>query len=325
MISLTMSETSHNIIFGPVPSRRLGRSLGIDILPLKTCNLNCVYCELGPTLSYTCSPTSICTPANISNALRDYLNSHHCLSDSPSSTFFDYVTVTASGEPTLHSGLYEIIADIKERLPSTPLAVLTNSAMLFKKDVRNALLMADIVLPSLDAATDEAFRKINRPCKGLLIGEIVKGLIAFREAFSGKVALEVLFVANINDNEQEIRHLARAIDKIQPDEVQLNTITRPPAEKWAHPVSYKKLEEIASFLGARARIITSYKGKAVSNTIPSKEDLLRTIKRRPISTVDIASLFPDCYNETLNLLDEMLKSGILKRVKLNEKEFFVII
>ena len=206
-------------IFGPVPSRRLGRSLGVDLVPYKTCTFDCIYCDLGRTTRKTISRQSYVSPEEIQGELELYLS---VLDKKP-----DFITLSGSGEPTLNTNIGEIIRRIKD-ITSIPVAILTNSSLLSLDEVRRDLSEADVVLPSLDAITPALFEYINRPHPSLRIEEIISGLIQFRKQYRGQIWLEILFCRGVNDGKEEIEKLKGVIERIQPDRVQLNTPVRPP-------------------------------------------------------------------------------------------------
>jgi len=203
-------------LFGPVLSRRLGLSLGVDLLRHKTCNLDCVYCELGKTARKACDRGRFVPPEKILREIKSRADED-----------FDHLTFAGSGEPTLSSDLGDIINRSKEMV-NVPIAVITNSTLLTRPKVREELVAADIVLPTLDAATQLTFQKINRPANDLKIEQIIEGLRAFRAEFSGEIWLEVMLVKDVNDH--EVGLIAQAVESMKPDRVQLNTVVRHPAE-----------------------------------------------------------------------------------------------
>jgi wyosine [tRNA(Phe)-imidazoG37] synthetase (radical SAM superfamily) len=211
-------NSSFGCIFGPVPSRRLGRSLGIDLVPLKTCTFNCIYCQLGPTACQTLDRKAYVPGRQVIGELEEKLSS---LSPPP-----DYITFSGSGEPTLNSEIGWVIREIN-RLTKIPIAVLTNGSLLHLETVRNALQYADLVIPSLDAASPQLFKFINRPHHSLRFSQILGGLKDFRREFGGQVWLEVMLCSGINDDPKEIRRLRETVDQIGPDRIQLNTVIRP--------------------------------------------------------------------------------------------------
>ena len=291
-------------IFGPVPSRRLGMSLGIDLVPYKTCTYDCIYCELGKTTKKTTIRKEYLSKDLILKQLEEYLP----LLEFPP----DYITISGSGEPTLNSKTREIIKEIK-RITTIPVAVITNGSLLPLDQVKEDLLAADIVLPSLDTVNPPIFKHINRPEPSLNINDIIKGMIDFRKEFSGQIWLEILFCRGINDDHAAVERLRDKIEDIKPDMIQLNTVVRPPAENSASPLSEKQLISIKEILGTRAELI--------SDTIPSEkgtcfydkeESIINLIGRRPCTCDDICKALGLHGNETIKHLDKLMKEGRIK-------------
>ena len=242
---------SNKYIFGPVPSRRLGFSLGVDIVPTKTCTLNCIYCQVGKTTCKTIERKEYVTPEKILAELKVMLKSGKEI---------NYITLSGNGEPTLNSKLGEIIKEIK-KITVLSVAVITNGTLLTDKNVREELLSADLVMPSLDAATQETFEKIDRPYPSLKIEKIIEGIADFSKIYKGKLWLEIMLVKGVNDNQDELNALKKAVEKIEPDKIQLNTPVRPTCEKGVEIVSQKKLLEIKEFFGKKCEIIPELKKK----------------------------------------------------------------
>jgi wyosine [tRNA(Phe)-imidazoG37] synthetase (radical SAM superfamily) len=277
---MTILRTKYPHLYGPVPSRRLGYSLGVDLLPFKTCSMDCVYCQLGPEAKTTVRRKSFVPIETVLAEIEDVLQS---------GTRVDAVTFSGSGEPTLHPGLGRLILEIKRRT-KIPVVLITNSSMLTRPSVRRDAAEADIVVPSLDAATERVFRKINRPHPSLSAAEIVAGLSAFRKMYRGQIWLEVLLVKGLNDRPADLRALKKAIAEIRPDRVQLNTVVRPPAESAARPLDPADLEKIRAFLGGTAEIIASFNksGQTAGPTdLPGR--ILDLIRRRPETAEGIAA------------------------------------
>jgi wyosine [tRNA(Phe)-imidazoG37] synthetase (radical SAM superfamily) len=214
-------------VFGPVPSRRLGQSLGIDPIPFKTCNWNCVYCQLGRS-------------APLRTERKEYVPVEDVLAEVESAlaTFepgkLNWITFSGSGEPTLHSGLGRMIRGVKALTP-LPVAVLTNGCLLHLPEVRDDLLAADAVLPSLDAGSEDIYAAVNRPCSGLSFEQHVEGLVAFRKVYTGRLWVEVMLVRGLNDGDEALRDIAAVLERIGPDEVHVNQPVRPPSEAWVAP------------------------------------------------------------------------------------------
>jgi wyosine [tRNA(Phe)-imidazoG37] synthetase (radical SAM superfamily) len=291
-------------IFGPVPSRRLGRSLGVDLVPYKTCTFDCIYCDLGKTTHKTVVRESYVKPEEIRRELELTLP---VLSKKP-----DYITVSGSGEPTLNENIGEIICHIKD-LTSIPLAVLTNGSLFSLQEVRKALVGADVVIPTLDAITDVTFQCLNRPHPSLDIQEIVSGLIQFRNEYQGRIWIEVVFCRGINDDKREIEKLKGIIERIQPDRVQLNTPVRPPAEEFAYPLSTVRLEEIRKRLGDKAEIVSEFTA-SLGGVFDSAKDteILSLLKRRPCTMEDISQALGFRRDEVVKHLDHLRKTGVVR-------------
>ena len=242
---------AYRYLFGPVPSRRLGLSLGVDLMPPKTCSLNCVYCECGATTHLTVTPGEYVPVSEIQEELEAFL------SEGPQ---LDYVTFSGAGEPTLHSGIGDIVSFIQSRFPQYKTALLTNGSLLFREDVRSRLLSIDLVVVSVDAATQGAFKGVNRPHPGLSVEDIEAGLIAFREVYAHALWAEVFLVPGVNDTVEELMALREMLARIRPDKIQLNTLDRPGAEAWVKPLDADGLARAASLLQT-AELIASPRGR----------------------------------------------------------------
>ncbi len=234
-------------VFGPVPSRRLGRSLGVDPVPFKTCNWNCVYCQLGRTSPLRSERAEHAPVAAILDELGRALETL-----GPGTV--DLVTFCGSGETTLHAGLGALVRGAKALTP-IPVAVITNGVLLERADVRADVAASDAVLPTLDAGTEAVFRRINRPTPGLTLARLVDGLVAFRREYHGRLWVEVMLVKGVNDGEQELRALAAILARVAPDAVHLNRPVRPPAEPWVEAPDDAAVARAAAILGATARIV----------------------------------------------------------------------
>lgn len=291
-------------IFSPVPSRRLGRSLGVDLVPYKTCTFDCIYCDLGRTINKTILREPYIKSQEIIIELESVL--------SIKSIKPDYITLSGSGEPTLNRNIGEIIHAIKS-YTSIPLAVLTNGSLLFIEEVRNDLLEADVVLPSLDAISNATFQCLNRPHQSLKIEEIISGLIQFRKQYKGQLWLEVVFCRGINDDKREIERLKGIIERIEPDRVQLNTPVRPPAEEFAYPLTSTQLERIRKNLGEKAEIISEFAQPMGEELNSVKDtDILNLIKRRPCTIEDISRALGLRIDEVVKRLDHLRKRGEIR-------------
>ena len=273
-----MSAYRH--LYGPVPSRRLGRSLGIDLVPHKICTYDCIYCQIGKTTKKTLTRKEYVPVKEIIEEVKQFLKE--------GTSSIDHLSLTGSGEPTLHSEIRSVIEEIKA-ITSIPVAVITNGSLLYEEEVRQDLLRADLVLPSLDAVSSEIFVKINRPRPGFSIEKVIEGLIEFRKVYKGQILLEILFCKDVNDGKEELLRMKKTVDRIQPDRIHLNTVVRPPSEKWAVPLNQKEMEEIRAFFGEKAEIISEFdRHPPMAPERDIKEEMLRILKRRPLSLTDLS-------------------------------------
>lgn len=288
-------------IFGPVPSRRLGRSLGVDPIPFKTCSYDCVYCQLGRTTNKTIERKEWVPLQAIIDQFKNHLHLNP-----------DYITLSGSGEPTLYSRLEELITGIKN-ITDIPVAVLTNGSLLWLPEVRNALKYADLIVPSLDAGSSQTFRYVNRAHKEIKFSKMLQGLVEFRNDYAGQYWLEVFLLAGVTTPEKSIKQLKTCINAIHPDKVQVNTVTRPPAEIFAEPVPQNQLEEITKNLYEKAEVIADYKGVHKEQSFSARrEDVLTLLKRRPCSIEDIVAGLGIHRNEVLKYIEELTTKGEIK-------------
>lgn len=290
-------KQKYRYLFGPVRSRRLGLSLGIDVIPSKTCTFNCTYCQLGRTTYQTVQREEYVPADEVMAELAMFLDTDGRA---------DYLTFSGSGEPTLHSKLGEMIAGA-QRLSKIPVAVLTCSALMDDPQVRRELTQAAVVLPSLDAASPKAFYAINRPHGRLYLAEIVNGLKHFREEYTGQIWLEIMLVKGVNDNDDEIALLRHAIAEIRPDKVHLNTVVRPPAEGEAQALSEEELRLVQDRLGPPAEVIAEH-AVAPARTLDNRliAEALHLIARHPMTLEEI-SAYMNCKPEIIQVMLQALQ------------------
>ena len=299
-----MTQSKTNYIFGPVPSRRLGRSLGVDLVPFKTCPYDCIYCQLGRTTNKTVERKEWAPLDVIVEQLQKRLER---IETPP-----DYITLSGSGEPTLFSRMDELIDRIQS-FTSTPIAVLTNSAMLWDRDVRRQILKADLIVPSLDAGDESLFRYVNRPHESLDFHRMLDGLIQLREEFSNTLWLEVFLLAGHSAIQSEIDKIVRYVEKVRPDRVQLNTVVRPPAEDFAYSVPQKTLHKIAKEFDPPAEVVAEYrKDDANENASASNSDILSILSRRPCTLTDLSHSTHAHPNELVKHLEILLQKQQIK-------------
>lgn len=266
-------------VFGPVPSRRLGRSLGIDLVPFKTCTYNCIYCQLGPTTNLTLRRTEWVPYDKVLEEARAKI---------PSTSGIDYITFSGSGEPTLHSRIGDLIRECK-RLSSVPVAVLTNGSLLWQEEVQEDLLEADLVIPSLDAPDSGLFRHVNRPHPDLAFDRVLEGLVRFRKRYSGKMWLEIFLLSGITGMASEVRRLAVLARSVRPDLVQLMTATRPAPPDFVHAVAFEDMERFARLFDVPAVAVPAL-SPVVRDVLceADREEVLGLLERRPCTIEDIA-------------------------------------
>ena len=281
-------------LFGPVLSRRLGLSMGVDLLKYKTCNLDCVYCELGRTACLTACRDRFVPRERV-------LKEIELRRDEP----FDFLTFAGSGEPTLSLDLGQVVSRAK-RMVNSPVAVITNSTLLSSPTVRKELAAADVVLPSLDAASQEAFMAINRPARGLLAGEMIQGLKDFRREYSGEIWLEVMLVRGINDHDAE--RIARAAESTEPDRIQLNTVVRTPAEP-VEPLSQEEMERMLEIFPG-AELIPDWDWRVPGLV---QDRMLELLSERELTLEEIGRNLDLAGNDAIKYCKILEKDGSISR------------
>jgi wyosine [tRNA(Phe)-imidazoG37] synthetase (radical SAM superfamily) len=299
-------------VFGPVPSRRLGVSLGIDLVPFKTCSFDCIYCQLGATTCLTTGRSQYVRNDLVLDEVDRFLSEN----EEP-----DFITLSGSGEPTLNSGFPDVIRNIK-RLTEVPVAVLTNSSLMWMKDVHRGLMYSDLVVPSLDAGSESIFREINRPHPSLSLDRIIRGITKFSTNFNGKIWMEIMLVNGKNDGDKELDLISQAINYIDPERVQLNTVVRPPSEEFARPIKRERMIEISNMLGAE--IIADYKDRGREMGRDIEEKIISMLLRRPCTLQDISDIMGIHPNEALKHLTRLSDSGLVRSEKSGDNSFFVV-
>lgn len=302
-------------IFGPVPSRRLGMSLGVDLVPHKVCSMDCVYCECGATTKLTLDRKEYILYEKVTTELEDFLTKN----PAP-----DYITFSGSGEPTLNSRFGDVLQFVKKIRPEIPVAVLTNGSLLWDKKVRAEMLDADLVLPSLDTLIPDEFTKTNIPANGLTVEKYLQGLIEFSSEFKGKIWLEILIIPEYNDSEDNIQALKKAIEKINPTKVQLNTLDRPGTVTNLCAATKAELTRIMKTWSLpNVEIISSapQRKDIKSYRKDTESAILETIMRRPCTLEDLSKILGLHINEVnkyLSVLEEEKKITSVKQ----ERGFF---
>jgi wyosine [tRNA(Phe)-imidazoG37] synthetase (radical SAM superfamily) len=300
-------------IYGPVPSRRLGFSLGVDIIPFKTCTLDCTYCQLGSMRKTVSRRGSWFPPGEILAQIKEAVESGQKI---------DAITFSGSGEPTLNRDIGLIIRAIK-KMTRIPVVVLTNGTLLTRREVRRDLAAADIVVPSLDAVPGNLFRRVNRPNGALDPVKIIDGLARFRQEFQGEIWLEIMLIKGVNDSPTHIKALRAAADRIRPDRIQLNTVVRPPADVKAKPLSHGAMGKIRDAFGPRTEIIASFEKRKQAPAAGDFETaLLTAVGRRPMTAEDISLSLGRHREEVLKALSSLHRRGGVRKAVHGGKTYF---
>lgn len=306
-------------IFGPVLSRRLGRSLGIDLLPFKTCTYSCVYCECGATTNLTTARSEFFPTEDILAELDEALSGHPVL---------DYITFAGSGEPTLSRSIGLVIAHIKTAYPQYPVAVLTNGSLLSRPDVREDLNGAELVIPTLTTVNQKTFERIHHPHPSLRIDAIIEGMVQFRKMYARELWLEVFIIPGLNTSAGELDGLNGAIERISPGRVQLNTLDRPAAEGWVLPAPEAELERIRDLLGRSGTEIicrTLPASRTMVSGSNTAESIRATLQRRPSTIEDLVRTTGLSGGEVAKILAGLEKAGIVISERRERGVFYAIL
>jgi wyosine [tRNA(Phe)-imidazoG37] synthetase (radical SAM superfamily) len=300
-------------VFGPVPSRRLGFSLGVDPVPRKYCNFDCVYCQVGKTTHTESERKRFFDPEGI---VREVLQ--HVQEDRP----IDVITISGSGEPTLNLDLGWMLRELR-RKTQKPLAVITNGSLLAREDVCEELTVADIVLPSLDAVNPETFKLLNRPHPTITVDHVITGLQTFRRIYRGKIWLEIMLVKGLNERSEELEGLNRVLRHISLEKIQLNTITRPAPDQKAEPLDAARLSEICRLLGNRCEIIAGFDKRSEAMGIDDwVATVLNTVERRALTIDDIVGVTGVPIAEAAERLKRLVEQELLTTVQRGDMLFY---
>ncbi|MHA1657815.1 MAG: radical SAM protein [Promethearchaeota archaeon] len=283
-------------IYGPVPSRRLGKSLGIDPLPPKTCNFQCIYCQLGKTTNFTNERNNFFPKDDIAHEMKKAIKKNE--------NNIDFITFVGSGEPTLYKDLKYLLLKAKE-LSTKPTCVITNGSLMYDSDVKEALMLADVVLPTLDAGEEKSFIKINRPHPQIKYDTMVQGLIDFRKEYDGKFWIEIMVMKGINDSKEELLKIKEKIDLIKPNRIDINVPIRPPVEKWVTIPDKNIIPILNEVFGDYFDINFPEIGTFGLFSLNFEKEFLKIIERHPMRQDQIFKTF---CSEDLN------KSDILARL-----------
>lgn len=301
-------------VYGPVPSRRLGRSLGVDVVPLKTCTFDCVYCQLGRTTEKTLRRRSFFPLKEVVREARERVRNGRP----------DYVTVAGSGEPTLEARLGDLVEALKG-ISDVPVALLTNGSLLWDEEVQRAAMLADLVIPSLDAGDEEFFRWVNRPAEGLTLDQILDGLTRFRSRYTGKIWLEVMVLAGMTETQTRLQALSAAVARLRPDRVQLNTPVRPGGQDFAVPLSAERLASLCPLFAPRAEVVAEGVNAETEGlrTNADRRRLLALLRRRPCTLEDVCRGLGLVPNEALKAISVLFKEGRVQ-TKASERGCFYV-
>ena len=305
-------------VYGPVPSRRLGNSLGIDPLPSKTCNYQCIYCQLGKTNNFT-------------NIRKNYFPKKDILTEIEraiklNENKFDYITFVGSGEPTLYKDLKDLIIRAKE-LSEKPVCVITNGSLLYEKEVQNALMYSDVVLPSLDAGDETSFIKINRPHPSISFDNLIQGFIDFRKIFEGKFWIEVMLMKGINDTKEELLKIKEKLDLIKPDRIDINVPIRPPVEKWVRIPDKNIISLLNAIFGDYTNIFFPEEGTFRIYSSNFEKEVLSILKRHPMRQNQIIETFSSSgfsKDVVISNLKKLKSENKIKEISYNKQIFWKI-
>ncbi len=301
--------------FGPVPSRRLGFSLGIDIIPRKTCTFDCIYCQVGKTTNQELSRKSFFNPDEIVEEI---------ITVTKDITYIDHITFSGSGEPTLNSDIGWIIREVKKRT-DIPVAVITNSSLLSVEDVRNDIGIADAVLPSLDAVSEGIFQYINKPHSLIGINTIIEGIKKFSTNYKGKIWLEIMLIKGINTSTGELEKFKKIAEYLGVEKVQLNTIIRPPIDRKISGLTSEELDKISEYFGESTEVICDFTKKVERKKETNwSEMVMEILKRRSLTLSDIVKITGIPGNVAIKTLKLMEDEGNIKRVNVDSKIFYII-
>ena len=309
--SFIMTKYKH--LFGPVPSRRFGRSLGIDLTPHKTCSFDCIFCQLGRTTHKTVTRKEYVPTSEVIEELDDWLKADGTA---------DCITLSGSGEPTLHSRFGDVLEFIRT-VTTIPAVLLTNASMLHLPEVRSAAASANVVKASLSARDQFSFEHINRPHKSIMLKNVIEGLWSFRNNFKGELWLEVFLVWGTNTVAADISRIADLVKAIGPNRVQLNTAVRPPSEEYAFAAPKKDLERLAGLFDPPAEVIPEFSTDVSKPTGASETDILAMLERRPCTMEQIAQVFSIHRNEVSKYIGKLMREGRIRKQSQDNEVYYI--
>ena len=319
LISMTISnrfQSEYRYIFGPVVSRRLGMSLGVDLMPHKTCTLNCVYCECGKTTHLVKTRKEYVPIREVIGELDVFLKNHPAI---------DYITFSGSGEPTLHRRIQDIVDFLKTHYPSYPVALLTNATLFYRPEVRRAVRDVDLIIASLDAGTPEVFRKVNRPHPGLDFTAICEGLEILGRTRRHRLWIEFFIVPGVNDHPSELAGIKSIVDRVGPDKIQLNVLDRPGTEEWVYPADTHILDRVRSYLARSETIhrpVSDKTGRASEQTVAQR--IISTVRRRPSTVSDLCQSLGSDQDTIWQHICKLIDDGAIEERIMPRGTFYVI-
>ncbi len=299
-------------IFGPILSRRFGRSLGVDLTPFKVCSFDCVFCQLGKTTLKTSERKEYIPVKDVIKELDDWISSGGTA---------DYITLAGSGEPTLHTNFGEVIEFVRSSSKML-VTLLTNGTTLHLPEVRKAASRADIVKVTLSAWDQNSFEKIHRPAPGVTFKQVLNGEQLFRNEYEGNIWMEVFVVQGINSNKSDIMRIAEISNSIRPDVIHLNTCIRPPAEDFALSVPEERLLELAELFEPKAEVIATYKKITNETFLRNENAIFEMLKRHPSSIADIARISGMHPNEISKYLESLIEKNAITAKTINSVTYF---
>lgn len=297
-------------IFGPVPSRRLGESLGISPIPKKACNYSCIYCQLGRTDKMTAKRQEFFP-------LDEILEEFDSIDLSGKN--IDVITIVGEGEPTLYSRLGDLIIELQIRTDK-PIAVITNGALLADEEVRNELLSADIVLPSLDSVNHDMFKRVDRAHGSIKFDDVYNGLVEFSKNYRGQLYLELMLMDGINDDDDSLMHFKELVSRVRYDRLYINTPVRPPAEADVNECKPERIARAVEVLGGIS-IDSLASGSFASDIADDYDAVISIIGRHPMNQFEIGSFLKSRENEKPEVVFDKLKADV--RVEAKEYKGYV--
>jgi wyosine [tRNA(Phe)-imidazoG37] synthetase (radical SAM superfamily) len=299
-------------LFGPLMSRRFGRSLGIDLCPMKTCSYDCIFCQLGRTKETSVKRAEFFPLEEICNEIAHWLKTDGNA---------EYITLAGSGEPTLYARFGELVDFIHSKT-DIPVLLLSNGSLFWQKEVREAASKVDVVKLSMSAWNQDLFEKINRPAPEITFERMIDGEIKFQSEFTGKLILEVFLLEGINATRQNVQKIVQLTDQIKPDTIHFNTVTRPAAENFAHSVAKTKMEKFSVMFTPHAEIPPEVSGTPLLNKDIDEEKILDLIRRRPVTLKQLAETFGAHPNEIAKITGKFLRDGKIIMKNEHDENYF---